>query len=146
MRCRWFLLGMRAQEHTVAIDAAIAVIVDDNPHPRSLAAATMSGAGLQSLEAADVDDALAYLSEDAPDVRLIFAGHDPCGRRDGIDLARLASVRWPWIKVMLTSGAAGIRDVPQNVVFLPKPCGPTDLCAHLEWEAARAKATAPSAI
>src|SRR5687768_15176328 len=55
------------------------------------------------------------------------------GRLDGIDLARVASLRWPWIRVVVTSGWARVKDLPQNVVFLPKPWRATDLHAQLEW-------------
>ena len=68
------------------------------------------------------------------------------GRLDGIDLARVASLRWPWIRVVVTSGWARVKDLPQNVVFLPKPWRATDLHAQLEWEEMRPRASLGSGI
>ena len=42
------------------------------------------------------EEALAFLRVQAPDVRLALTDMVLPGRLDGIDLARVASLRWPW--------------------------------------------------
>ena len=54
-------------------------------------------------------------------MRLVLTDMVLPGRLDGIDLARVASLRWPWIRVIVTTGWARVKDIPANVVFLPKP-------------------------
>jgi CheY-like chemotaxis protein len=96
--------------------------------------------GATTVEARSAEDALAYLSEHAPDVGFIFTDFELPGRLDGIDLARVASLRWPWINCLITSGGTRIHDVPENITFLPKPWCAADIRAHMHWEGARARA------
>jgi len=117
------------------------LIVEDDPQVRHMAAAVVEQTEANAAEAVCGEDALAYLAEHAPEVGVVFTDLELSGRVDGIDLARIVSLRWPWIKVLMTSGGARIRDVPANLVFLPEPCCATDIRAHVAWEAARARAT-----
>jgi hypothetical protein len=50
-------------------------------------------------------------------------------------LARVAALRWPWIKVVVITGGARLRDVPSNVILLPKTWNAADLRAQLRWAA-----------
>jgi CheY-like chemotaxis protein len=131
---------MGANNHLDAANAPrlLVLIVEDEPDVRSVAVEILEELGATTAEARSAEDALAYLSEHAPDVGLIFADFELPGRLDGIDLARVASLRWPWIKVLITSGGARIHDVPENVVFLPKPWCAADIRAHMLWEGTRA--------
>ena len=125
------------------MDAPLApsvLVVEDDPGVRRIAADIFHEAELKTAEASTAEEALAFLREHAPDVRLVFTDMVLPGRLDGIDLARVASLRWPWIRVVVTSGWARVKDLPENVVFLPKPWRATDLHAHLEWEETRPRA------
>ena len=135
-------LKMGVSNHVArAVEAPIVLMVDGDAGLRSSAVAIIKEAELNSAEANSVEDALAYLRDHAPDVRLIFTNLELPGRLDGTDLARVALFRWPWIKVLVTSGEVRIRDVPQNVVLLPKRWDAGDIRAHLDWEEARARAS-----
>ena len=123
--------------------APIALIVDDDPRRRRKALTTMTEVEVNAAEARSAEDALAYLREHAPDVGFLVTKLELAGRADGIDLARVASLRWPWIKVLVEAFGERMHDVPGNVVFLPTPWGAADIRAHLQWEAARAGATRP---
>jgi len=128
---------MKATE-LFSLPRTIALIVDDDPSARRVVLATAAELELNTAEARSAEDALAYLREHAPDVGFIFAKLELAGRADGVDLARVASLRWPWIKVLIATGGERIHDVPGNVVFLPSPCYAADIRAQMEWEAARA--------
>jgi CheY-like chemotaxis protein len=117
------------------------LVVNDDPAVRSVAAEVIDEANMQIEEANNAEDALAFLRDHAPDVRLVFTNFDLPGRLDGIDLARVASLRWPWIKVLVTSGEARIQDIPASAVLLPRACDPSDIRAHLDWEQTRVRAT-----
>jgi two-component system, response regulator PdtaR len=117
------------------------LIVEDDPDVRSMAATAVDEVDADRAEAATAEDALTFLDDHAPVVRVIFTDVDLPGRLDGIELARVAALRWPWIKVLITTGGERIRDVPGNLVFLPKPCRTNDVRAQLQWEEARARAT-----
>jgi len=132
---------MGVHTHSGGLDVSIVLVVEDDPDLRIAALAAIEQAEVNSAEAKSAEDALAYLTDHALDVGLIFSGFELPGRLDGIDLARVALLRWPWIKVLVTSGDARIRDVPQNTVLLPKRWSAADIHSHLAWETARARAT-----
>ena len=117
--------------------ALLVLVVEDDPHVRRIAADIFHEAELKTSEASTAEEALAFLREHAPDVRLVLTDMVLPGRLDGIDLARVASLRWPWIRVVVTTGWARVKDIPPNVVFLPKPWRASDLHAQLEWEETR---------
>src|SRR4051812_37723606 len=103
---------MGALEHT---EAPIVLVVEDDPDVRALAVAIVDESELTTAEAASGEDALAFLRDHAPDVRIALTDFELSGRLDGLDLARVAALRWPWIKVLLTSGGARVHDIPKNV-------------------------------
>ena len=51
------------------------------------------------------------------------------GGMNGIDLARIAQRRWPWIKVIVMSGYydSGPDGLPGNARFILKPWQPQDV-------------------
>jgi len=120
----------------------IVLVVEDNPDLRRTAVDLFEETEVKSAQAVTGEEALAFLQDHAPDVRLIFTERELPGRVDGIDLARVASLRWPWIKVLVPGGKARVSDVPQNVTFLPERWSAVDILAQLHWEEARARASA----
>jgi CheY-like chemotaxis protein len=117
---------------------AVVLVVDDDRHVRTVAVSIMEDLDAASAEAASGEEALAFLRDHAPEVRLIFTDFELPGRIDGLDLARTSLSRWPWIKVLVTSGDARVHDIPENVTLLPKPWRPADIRAYLRWEWDRA--------
>ena len=109
------------------------LVVGGDAQVRSAAVAVIEDAHVGCAAAVSAEDALAYLREHAPDVQLIFTSFELPGRLDGVDVARVAALRWPWIKVLVTSGGARLRDLPSNVIFLPSDWGRADLRGHLNW-------------
>jgi two-component system, response regulator PdtaR len=116
------------------------LVVEDDPDLRSLAAAVVEEVGLSVVEMASAEAALAFLREHAPDVVCVFADFELAGPLDGLDIARVAAVSWPWVKVLITSGSCRITDVPKTAQFLPKPWRAADVWAHLESAVPRERA------
>lgn len=102
----------------------IALIVEDDFEVRGLAAALLEETDLRVVETSSAEEALDYLQNHAEDVAFLFADvRLPC-LVSGVDLARIARLKWPWVRMVLTSGLPPeneLRDVPQDVRFMPKP-------------------------
>jgi CheY-like chemotaxis protein len=122
----------RAQQQ--ARDPSIALVIEDEPQVRYLAATILEETDLRVVEAENAEEALAFLHKCAPDVAMIFADVKLPGDMDGIDLARVAAASWPWIKVVLTSGAMErpLDDLPDSATFMPKPWRALDVLVEAE--------------
>jgi len=112
----------------------VALIVEDDHDVRSLAAALLEETELDVVEVDSAEGALAYLQEHGGEVAMIFADVRLPGAMDGVQLARAACTLWPSIRIVLTSGTAGhrVEDLPDCVVFLPKPWRGLDVLVQAE--------------
>ena len=121
--------------------APTVLVVSGDARVRRDVLAIIEDTPMSCAEAISAEDALAYLREHAPDVQLILTEFELPDRLDGIDVARVAALRWPWMKVIVITGGARLRDVPSNVTFLPKDWSAADLRAQLRWGAVPARAS-----
>ena len=98
------------------------LVVEDEPIVRFAAVDMLEDTGMEALEAANAAEALAILSF-RPDVSVLFTDVNMAGNIDGLDLARTVAVRWPHIRIVVTSGHVRLRDadLPAASSFLPKP-------------------------
>ena len=115
------------------------LIVDDYAEVRKIFARGLSRAGMQTCEAADVEEALAVASKNRPDVVLLDMF---LWGKSGLDVARAMRTDSTGVPVIAISGhaneevqarasAAGCDD------FVRKPCSPTDLVTAIEVVLAR---------
>jgi CheY-like chemotaxis protein len=90
-------------------------------------------AGYRVIEAVNADEALILL-ESRHDVRLVFTDVNMPGSLNGFALARIVDMRFPGIKVIVTSGLArpGVGDLPKGKRFLPKPHAPSALITMVQ--------------
>ena len=104
------------------------LIVEDDPIIRWSGAETLADAGFDVLEAANADEALETL-EAREVILVLFTDVDMPGRLDGLELARIAHQRWPWMRIIVASGRreAQRRRIPDNGVFIPKPYAPEEI-------------------
>jgi two-component system, response regulator PdtaR len=112
----------------------IILVVEDEALVRMLAWDILTeDAGYRVLEAANADEALILL-ESRHDVRLVFTDVNMPGALNGFALARIVDMRFPGIKVIVTSGLArpGIGDLPKGKRFLPKPYAPSALITMVQ--------------
>jgi len=109
------------------------LIVEDEPLLRSMAVEFLSEAGLITFEAENATEAIDLLNRRAPEVAVLFTDVRMPGSMDGLELARVAHSLWPWIRVIVTSGAFGKPSdkLPDDADFLRKPWLPLDLLAHV---------------
>lgn len=102
----------------------VALIVEDDPELRELAAALLEETDLQVVEASSAEEAMDYLRHHAEEVAFLFSDvRLPC-LMSGVDLARTVRLKWPWVRTVLTSGApleAETGGVPRDVRLMPKP-------------------------
>jgi two-component system, response regulator PdtaR len=112
----------------------IILVVEDETLLRMLAGDILTeDAGYRVLEAANADEALILL-ESRHDVRLVFTDVNMPGALNGFALARIVDMRFPGIKVIVTSGLArpGVGDLPKGKRFLPKPYAPSALITMVQ--------------
>jgi CheY-like chemotaxis protein len=102
--------------------APIALIVEDDPDVRELAAALLEETDLRVLECENAEQAIAILAREGEDVALVFSDIRLPGL-DGVDLARQIKAVWPHVSIVVTSGYSERRPdtLPENVVYMPKP-------------------------
>jgi CheY-like chemotaxis protein len=112
----------------------IALVIEDQPEVRDLAAAIIEETDLEVKEAISADEALTFLRDHAHDVAMIFVDVRLPGRMDGIELARMAAEAWPWIKVIVTSGFMDrpLDELPRSAKFMPKPWRAFDVLLEAE--------------
>ena len=101
--------------------APIALIVEDDPDLRELAAALLEETDLRVMECANAEDAFSILCREGDDVAMIFADIRLPGVLDGMDLARRVRALWPQASVVVTSGDSPAGELPDNVLYMPKP-------------------------
>jgi two-component system, response regulator PdtaR len=107
----------------------VILLVEDEALVRMIASDILTDeGGYRVIEAVNAKEALTLL-ESRHDVRLVFTDVEMPGSLDGFALARIVDMRFPGIKVIVTSGrmtpCAG--DLPKGMRFLPKPYLPSAL-------------------
>ena len=117
--------------------ARIALVVEDDPDVRSLAATLIEETDLDVVEEDSAEGALAYLRRHAQEVAFVFADIR-LRRMDGVELARIVKRDWPWIRVLVTSGNPGDRlgELPRGTRYMQKPWRALDVLIEAERAAA----------
>jgi CheY-like chemotaxis protein len=118
----------------------IALIVEDDPDLRELAAALLEETDLKVVECATAEEALVTMCTHGNEVALIFADIRLPGLIDGIDLARKARALWPRVRIIVTSGNPGNRidALPENAIYMQKPWRALEVLMEAERAAASA--------
>jgi DNA-binding NtrC family response regulator len=112
----------------------LALIVEDDPDVRALAAVLLEETPLDVVEVESAEAALDCLQERGGEVAMMFADVRLPGDMDGVQLAKAACTLWPTVRVVLTSGdpAAQSDDLPECVTFMPKPWRGLDVLVQAE--------------
>lgn len=117
----------------VALPDACVLVVEDEIVVRALLADELRAAALTVVEAANADEAWAYL-QSGGHADLMLSDVRMPGSMDGIELRRRVRAEFPGIKIVITSGNIG-PVIPGEVdAFLPKPYSFTkavDVVLHL---------------
>lgn len=99
------------------------LLVEDEPMVRELMKDILTELGGVVIECDRADAGLARLESSADDIALLVTDIVTPGVLNGYQLAQIASVRWPGMKVLVTSGYADAttHQLPTNSRFLAKP-------------------------
>jgi CheY-like chemotaxis protein len=105
-----------------ALDRPVILIAEDEVLVRMMIADVVQDAGFKVIEAADALEALRVLEARA-DVSVLITDIEMPPGPSGLDLAAEVRQRWPFVQVIVTSGRVrpSNDEVPQGVVFIPKP-------------------------
>jgi CheY-like chemotaxis protein len=96
------------------------LLVEDEALIRALLADELRVSGLTVVEAGTADEAWDYLTAGGR-ADLVFSDVTMPGSMDGVELAKRVRESYPRVKVIVTSGNPGPRNVSELGVFLPKP-------------------------
>lgn len=110
----------------------VVLIVEDETLQRMMAAQALAAAGFDVLEAANADDAIAWL-ECRQDVAVVFTDINIPGSMDGLRLADAIRDRWPPVKIVTTSKFVHLGDnrISEGTLFVPKPYSPAQIVGAL---------------
>jgi signal transduction histidine kinase/ActR/RegA family two-component response regulator len=127
--------------HAVVAPVAIkptecVLVVEDNPDVRQTAKAMLESLGYRVLTAPDGNVALKLLEVGDPEVHLVMTDVVMPGGVSGFDLAAILHLRYPQIKILLSSGyaEAAARRTAEGAsddLWLPKPYSRAALAAKL---------------
>jgi CheY-like chemotaxis protein len=108
--------------------ASVVLVVEDEDLVRRMAVDTLEDEGFTLVEAATADEALALL-EVRDDIAILFTDIEMPGSMNGLELASQVAVRWPHIRLVLTSGRVRLSNqaVPDHGKFVAKPYYPDQL-------------------
>lgn len=114
------------------------LVVEDETFVRMIAADVLAESGFQVLETPDAVEALSLLEKHQ--VAVVFTDINMPGPIDGLELADIVAVRFPGVKVIITSGKQwlGPEQLPDDSLFLPKPYRPKQLTRLVGQQAGRA--------
>ena len=97
------------------------LVVEDDVLVRNLAAAYLRDGGFAVIEANSADEAIRVLQADVK-VDIVFSDVNMPGSMDGVGLAQWVRRERPWLKVILTSGAARTaKEAGDHCPILAKP-------------------------
>lgn len=99
-----------------------ALVVEDEPLTRMVAADAIRDIGVKVYEAGDANEALRILRE-RPNVGLLFTDIDLPGEKNGLQLAEHVHAQNPEVELIVTSGHIHVHDsaLPDSGTFLAKP-------------------------
>ena len=95
------------------------LVVEDMPQVRATAVRIMEDLGCAVFDAYNGPQALKLLQAH-PEIEVLFADIRMPGM-SGTELAEAAQRLRPDLKIVLTSGYVGPKDVPAHIPFVPKP-------------------------
>jgi CheY-like chemotaxis protein len=135
-------MGLEAQHATSeqahlmqreAGDRPVVLIVEDEVLLRWATVSVIDETGFNAFEAGSAIEAISILERQS-DVWAVVTDVQMPGSIDGLKLAHLISIRWPKVKVIVTSGQLRLRDddLPAGGRYLRKPYEPSQLIGILE--------------
>jgi two-component system, response regulator PdtaR len=112
--------------------APVVLVVDDEPIVLMSAADHLTSAGFSVVEVTNADQAIEALERD-DSISAVFTDVQMRGSMNGLELMRIVHLRWPEIRVVVTSGNQMFsqRDVAPGDHFIRKPYAAEDVANAL---------------
>jgi two-component system cell cycle response regulator CpdR len=110
----------------------IALIVEDDMLQRAMVVTLLEENGMDVIQCESAEAAWRVLEKIGGCVSMMFTDVNLAGRIDGVELAHFAARRYPTIHVLVTSGLAPAKSLPEGSVFMQKPWLPLDLLREAE--------------
>jgi two-component system, cell cycle response regulator CpdR len=110
----------------------IALVVEDDVLQRELVAVLLDESDLSVIQCQSAEQALRVLKKMGGRVSMMFTDVKLAGKIDGVELAHFATRRYPKIRVIVTSGLALLKGLPEGAMFMPKPWLPLDVLREAE--------------
>jgi len=110
----------------------IALVVEDEPLQREMIVALLEESDMGVIQYESAEAAVQVLEKLGDCVSIVVTDVNLAGRLDGVELAHFAKVRWPNVHVVVTSGRALNKALPDGAMFLPKPWFSLDLLREID--------------
>jgi DNA-binding NtrC family response regulator len=110
----------------------IALVVEDDVWQREWVVVLLEESEMDVFQCDSAEGALRVLEKMGGCVSLMFTDVNLAGKIDGVELAHFATQCYPNIHVIVTSGRALTKSLPEAVTFIPKPWLPLDVLREAE--------------
>jgi len=110
----------------------IAVVVEDDVLQRELVVVLLEESEISVIQCQSAEEALRVLKKMGGRVSMMFTDVKLAGKIDGVELAHFAAQCYPKIRVIVTSGLALPKRLPEGAVFMPKPWLALDVLREAE--------------
>jgi two-component system, cell cycle response regulator CpdR len=110
----------------------VALVVEDDVLQREMVAMLLEESEMGVIQCESAEEALRALEKIGGRVSMIFTDICLAGKIDGVELAHFAARCYPTIRVIVTSGLALTKGLPEGVMFMPKPWLPLDVLREAE--------------
>ena len=105
----------------------IALVVEDDVWQRQMAVVLLEECEMGVIECESAEAALRALEKMGERVSVIFTDVGLASKIDGVELAHFARQHYPHIHVIVTSGLALTKSLPEGATFMPKPWLPLNV-------------------
>ncbi len=115
----------------------VVLVVEDEPLILMDIADQLTDRGFEVIEAANADEAIAILADNAK-IEILFTDVDMPGSMDGVKLAAAVRDRWPPVHIIVASGHRAVRaaEIPANSRFFVKPYSTDEIAMAMHEMAA----------
>lgn len=110
----------------------IALVVEDDETQRELVALLLEECDMGVIQCESAETALEVLDKLGTSLSMLYTDVNLSGSMNGVDLAHIATKDYPDLHVIVTSGKALPKDLPHQVLFMPKPWLTLDLLREAE--------------
>jgi CheY-like chemotaxis protein len=110
----------------------IALVVEDDPTQRAMAVMLLEESNMGVIQCESAEAAVQVLEKLGECVSILFTDVNLAGRLDGVELAHFTKLRCPKVHVVVTSGLALKKTLPDGATFLPKPWLSLDLLREVD--------------